>query len=432
MRGDLAAALERLQRLHPKRIDLSLDRMIRLLQALGDPQERVPPVVHVAGTNGKGSAVAFLRACLEAAGYRVHAYTSPHLVRFNERIRLGGQLIADDLLADVLLRSETVNGDQPITYFEVTTAAAFLAFAEVPADLLLLEVGLGGRLDATNVIDRPLTTAITRISMDHTQFLGNSLTSIAREKAGIMKRGVPVVIGPQPAGEVAVTLAAAAEEAGALPAMHSRDWSFAQDDDGFALTIAGKCRRLPAPVLPGRHQIANAATALVCLEHLTDFPVPEAAMHRGLAAVDWPGRLQRLTRGPMVSAMPPDWELWLDGGHNDSAGEALRDWLAEGNGRPTHLVVGMLKSKDPVDFLAPMAGRAASLYAVPISGEPGSSSADALAAAARAAGYGRVATAAAPEEAVRILSAAPGADGPARLLICGSLYLAGQVLRDHA
>lgn len=435
---DVEAALERLKHLHPKRIDLSLDRMERLLAALGHPERRLPPVVHVAGTNGKGSTVAFLRAMLEAAGHRVHAYTSPHLVRFNERIRLAGTLVADAHLAELLDRCEVANDGRPITYFEVTTGAAFLAFAEVPADVLLLEVGLGGRLDATNVIARPAVTAITRISMDHMQFLGDSLTAIAGEKAGILKPGVPAVIAPQRAPEAVAVFRAAAAERDAPLLLHGRDWDYvaepgAPEPAGFTVRSAAGAWRLPPPGLPGAHQLENAATAVLCAGYLQQagagLRVPPEAVAQGLVAVDWPARLQRLRRGPLVAALPPGWELWLDGGHNDSAGEVLAAWAAGlPAGRPLHLIAGMLESKDQRAFLAPLLPHAASLHTVPVPGEPAALPAAALAEIARRAGM--PAAVPAPDPAAA-LAALPRADGPARVLICGSLYLAGHILARH-
>lgn len=430
------AALERLYRFHPKRIDLSLGRLYRLLSALGNPHTRLPPVLHVAGTNGKGSVVAFARAMLEAAGHRVHAYTSPHLVRFNERIRLAGDLISDDHLVDILERCETANGEEPITYFEVTTAAAFLAFSEMPADALLLEVGLGGRLDATNVVDRPAATAITRISMDHMQFLGDTLSAIAAEKAGIVKPGVPLVVGPQAAGvdgdAVLEVIGAKAAGAGAPMLAPGRDWSVSVDGETFALRIGAADRTFPLPALPGAHQIGNAATAILATERYAaaaGLAIDDAAIRRGLATVSWPARLQRLTRGPLVQAAPEGSTLWLDGGHNDSAGQALADWLAkagDADGRPLHLICGMLESKAPVDFLTPLARHAASLTAIPIPGEPATLTAELMAGYAQAAGMPGIRTASGPAEAMASLPPAP-----ARVLICGSLYLAGAVLAEN-
>lgn len=419
--------LDRLKTLHPKVIDLSLERMHRILAALGHPERRLPPVVHVAGTNGKGSTVAFLRAMLEAAGHRVHAYTSPHLVRFHERIRLGGRLIDDGALAALLEEVEAANGGAPITFFEVTTAAAFLAFARDPADAVLLEVGLGGRLDATNVVERPAVTAISRISSDHRQFLGETLEAIAAEKAGILKPGVPAVFSPQP---VAGVTALFHRRAAALGAPVARWRVEPRADGGFRFEDARWALDLPAPGLSGAHQIVNAGLAVAALGALP-LPVDAAAVAAGLARVDWPARLQRLTRGPLPGRLPPGWELWLDGGHNDSAGEVLAAqaaaWARAEPGRPLHLIYGMLTTKRPEEFLAPLAPWVRSLRAVHIPGEEASHSAADAAAAARTAGIVDAGPAVSVEAALDGLAAA----APARVLICGSLYLAGSVLADN-
>ncbi len=419
--------LDRLKTLHPKVIDLSLDRIRRLLGALGDPQRRLPPVVHVAGTNGKGSTVAFLRAMLEAAGLRVHVYTSPHLVRFHERIRVAGALIGDDALAALLEECERANAGQPITFFEVTTAAAFLAFVRTPADVVLLETGLGGRLDATNVVDRPAVTAITRISYDHRQFLGDTLTAIAGEKAGILKPGVPAVFAPQPEEEATRTLAARAAAVGAPVAA----WTVTPDGDGFRFDSATVHRRLPRPGLAGAHQITNAGVALACLDHLP-WTIDDATAARGLAAVEWPARLQRLTRGPLVESLPAGWELWLDGGHNDSAGEVLAahaaGWSADK--RPLDLIYGMLSSKEPAEFLAPLAPHVRRMRTVAIPGEDAALPPQAIATAGQAAGIADTAPADSVAAALESLRLAGGGE-PARVLICGSLYLAGTVLAEN-
>ncbi|WP_448203555.1 bifunctional folylpolyglutamate synthase/dihydrofolate synthase [Azospirillum sp. sgz302134] len=420
--------LDRLKGLHPKVIDLSLDRVHRLLAALGHPERRLPPVVHVAGTNGKGSTVAFLRAMLEAAGYRVHVYTSPHLVRFHERIRLAGRLIDDDRLAALLEECEAANAGDPITFFEVTTVAAFLAFAREPADVVLLETGLGGRLDATNVVDRPAVTAITRVSCDHRQFLGDTLEAIAGEKAGIFKPGVPAVIAPQPAEEAARTLAARAAAVGA-PVY---GWRAVPTETGFRFESAKRRIDLPPPGLAGAHQIGNAGVALACLDYLP-LTVGDEAVRRGIAAVEWPARLQRLTRGPLAESLPPDWELWLDGGHNDSAGEVLavqaQAWAAETPARPLLMVYGMLSSKEPEEFLGPLAPHVMAARTVGIPGEEASLSAEDTAAATRACGIADTAPAAGVAEALAALTSR--VSGPARVLICGSLYLAGTVLAEN-
>ncbi|MBB3262758.1 dihydrofolate synthase/folylpolyglutamate synthase [Azospirillum sp. OGB3] len=420
--------LDRLKGLHPKVIDLSLDRVHRLLAALDHPERRLPPVVHVAGTNGKGSTLAFLRAMLEAAGLRVHVYTSPHLVRFHERIRLAGTLIDDDRLAALLEECEVANGGGPITFFEVTTVAALLAFARVPADVVLLETGLGGRLDATNVVDRPAVTAITRISYDHRQFLGDTLEAIAGEKAGIFKPGVPAVIFPQPAEEAARTLAIRAETVGAP--VHG--WSVTPTEGGFRFESSRRRIDLPLPGLAGAHQIVNAGVALACLDHLP-VEVDDAAVRRGLAAVEWPARLQRLTRGPLAQALPAGWELWLDGGHNDSAGEVLAvqaaRWAQKEPERALLLVYGMLASKEPREFLGPLAPFVTAARTVAIPGEEASLTAEDTAAATRACGIADSAAAADVGSALEDLKGR--VDGPARLLICGSLYLAGTVLAEN-
>ena len=415
--------LERLGRLHPKLIDLSLGRIERLLAALGDPQDQLPPVIHVAGTNGKGSTIATLRACLEAGGYRVHAYISPHLVRFHERIRLAGQLIEEEALIALLEECERANGGTPITYFEITTAAAFLAFARTPADIVLLETGLGGRLDATNVVAHPAVTGITPISLDHQAFLGDTIAQIAGEKAGILKPGVPAVVGPQPEAAEAVIEARAAGLAAPL-LRWQHEWRCAAIDAGMRFT--GKHWRLdlPMPSLAGAHQIANAGIAIACLEQLRDLPLSAEAVADGLRHIEWPARMQRLTRGPLVEMMMPGWELWLDGGHNPGAGAILGEFVAGWHDRPLFLVVGMLNTKDSAGFLRPLAPHAKALAAVTIPGEQNPLPAEAVDAAARSVGL--VATTAASVEAALFEFSSQAPAG--RILICGSLHLAGTVL----
>jgi dihydrofolate synthase/folylpolyglutamate synthase len=416
--------LERLGRLHPKLIDLSLGRVERLLAALGNPEERLPPVVHVAGTNGKGSTIATLRACLEAGGYRVHVYTSPHLVRFHERIRLCGRLIEEEALIGLLEECEKANGAAPITFFEITTAAAFLAFARDPADIVLLETGLGGRLDATNVVRRPAVTAITPISLDHQAFLGDTLGEIASEKAGIIKPGAPAVIGPQPKEAEAVIERRAAER-GAPLLRWGREWRCDAIDNGMHFSGTGWRLDLPLPSLPGAHQIANAGAAIACLEELRTFSLTPEAIARGLCEIEWPARLQRLTRGPLVETAPPGWELWLDGGHNPGAGAILADAVAGWRDRPLYLIVGMLNTKDAGGFLAPLAPHAEALAGVTIPGEQNALPAEAIAAAARSVGM-TAATAPSVADALREFSLQPAP--PRRILICGSLHFAGTVL----
>ena len=427
------AVLARLTRLHPKIIDLSLGRVERLLARLGHPEAALPSVVHVAGTNGKGSLIAFLRAMLEAAGKRVHVYTSPHLVRFHERVRLAGSLIEEAELLALLEECEAANGEEPITYFEITTAAAFLAFARSPADYLLLETGLGGRLDATNVLAKPRLTAITPVSMDHMQYLGNSLAEIAGEKAGILKPCVACVVGEQaPAAQEVIV--ARGEVVGAPIFLAGRDWTWRQDNERLVIDCGGDSITLPLPRLRGRHQLANAAHAVACMVQLADEAVETEHLAQGLQSVEWPARLQRLSRGPLFEALGEGWQVWLDGGHNGAAGRALAETLAAGSGHgeaPLHLVFGMLNTKTSDAFLEPFAGLAESLMAVAIPGEPASLSADEAAAAAR--GVGLPATTAENVSAAvrQIAEAHPPHGPPGRILICGSLYLAGQVLRDH-
>jgi dihydrofolate synthase/folylpolyglutamate synthase len=419
--------LERLNRLHPKLIDLSLGRIERLLAAVGNPQEKLPPVVHVAGTNGKGSTIATLRACLEAGGYRVHAYISPHLVRFHERIRLAGRLIDEEALIALLEECEAINGGTPITYFEITTAAALLAFARMPADLVLLETGLGGRLDATNVIRRPAVTAITPISLDHQAFLGDTIAAIAGEKAGILKPDVPAVLGPQPE-EAEAVIEARAEELGVPVHRWQREWRCQAFGDG--MHFSGKRRTLdvPLPSLAGAHQIINAGTAIACLEQLQDFPLSSAVIATGMRQIEWPARLQRLTRGALVELMPPGWELWLDGGHNPGAGVVLADAVAGWRDRPLFLVVGMMNTKDAGGFLAPLAPHTTALAGVTIPGEENPLPAETLAAVARSLGINAMTAKSVDAALADFKTASPAG----RVMICGSLHFAGTVLKENS
>jgi len=419
--------LERLSRLHPKLIDLSLGRVERLLARLGNPEQKLPPVIHVAGTNGKGSTIATLRACLEAAGYRVHAYTSPHLVRFHERIRLAGQLIEEEALIGFLEECERANGGTPITYFEITTAAALLAFARTPADIVLLETGLGGRLDATNVIRRPAVTAITPISLDHQAFLGDTIAAIAGEKAGILKRGVPAVIGHQPEEAETVVEASAVELAVPL-SRWQREWRCSAVDGGMRFIGEQWRLDLPFPSLAGAHQIANAGTAIACLEQLRDLPLSPQAIADGLRQIEWPARLQPLTRGPLVEMMPPGWEIWLDGGHNPGAGAVLADFVAGWGDRPLYLVVGMLNTKDAAGFLQPLAPHAEALAGVTIPGEQNPHSAEAITAAARSVGIEAVTAPSVAAALARFMLNTT----VARVLICGSLHFAGTALAENS
>ncbi len=423
------AILERLTRLHPRLIDLGLERIERLLAQLGSPHRKLPPIVHVAGTNGKGSLVAYLRAMSEAAGYRVHVYTSPHLVRFNERIRVAGKLIDEDSLNDVLTECEDVNAGQPITFFEITTVAAFMAFSRVPADLAILEVGMGGRRDTTNVVQSMLS-AITPIGYDHTGFLGDSLESIAGEKAGILKHAVPAVIGRQREISAKVIAGEAANLAVPLFRM-GREWQVMPTAGGFRYESDLLSLDLPAPALAGAHQVDNAATAVACIERLraARFQIDDAAVRRGLATVEWPARLQRLSRGPLPESLPPGCELWLDGGHNEDCGLALAgmaaDWAQEPAPLPLYLIFGMLTTKDAAGFLRPLARQARAARAVPI--PEGHSAYTPEEACAKAAEVGLDCLPASSIGAALedLLATQPA---PMRILICGSLYLAGAVL----
>jgi len=418
--------LERLGRLHPKLIDLSLGRVERLLAALGNPQDDLPSVVHVAGTKGKGSTVATMRACLEAAGYRVHAYISPHLVHFHERIRLAGRLIEEDALIALLEECERANRDAPITFFEITTAAAFLAFARTPADIALLEVGLGGRLDATNVIQHPAATAITPVSLDHQALLGDTIAAIAGEKAGILKPGVKAVIAPQvDDAEAVIEARAAAVSAPLYRARH--EWHCEGFGSGMRYEGERWQMELPLPSLLGAHQIVNAGTAIACLEQLAGFDMPRKAIVEGLRNIDWPARLQLLRRGPLVDALPQDWELWLDGGHNPLAGEILGDVAAGWHDRPLYLLVGMMNTKDAAGFIRPFAKHARALWAVTIPGEKNALPAEAIVGASASVGL----PAKAMDSVLAAIHDISVHDGAARVLICGSLYFAGRVLAEN-
>jgi dihydrofolate synthase / folylpolyglutamate synthase len=384
-------------------------------------------VIHVAGTNGKGSVVAFLRAICEAAGLAAHVYTSPHLVRFAERIAVRGRPMDDDALTALLEDCEAANAGETITFFEITTAAALLAFARTPADATLLEVGLGGRFDATNVIDAPAVTVITPVAIDHQRFLGETLALIAFEKAGILKPGVPAVIGPQEPAAQAVIEARAAE-IGAPLIVWGRDFAAGSTPDGMVYTEGTLRLALPRPGLAGAHQIQNAATAIAAARAVAHPAIDGKALAGGLRDAAWPARLQRLWDGALAARLPHGWELWLDGGHNAHAATMLaahaEDTWAD---RPLHAVFGAMAERDPHSFLRPLAGRIASLRTVTIPGEENAAQADMLAASARATGIDAHASATIAAAIDNIVAAAGGGP-PARILICGSLYLAGAVL----
>jgi dihydrofolate synthase/folylpolyglutamate synthase len=414
--------LERMMALHPKIIDLTLDRVWRLLAALDNPQNKLPPVIHIAGTNGKGSTQAMIRAGLEGAGLSAHAYTSPHLARFHERIRLAGELISEPALTAVLDECYAANGGENITYFEITTCAALLAFARSKADYTLLEVGLGGRLDATNVIHDPAVTVITPVSIDHEQFLGDTLGKIAAEKAGIIKPGVPCIVGPQK-DEALEVIEYTAARLGAPLLVHGQHWHVTEENGRLVYQDETGLRDLPLPNLLGAHQYQNAGAALAVLRHLD---LGEDAYEAAVTKAEWPARMQRLKTGPLVE-QAPEAELWLDGGHNPAAGKMLAATLRQQAPRPTHLICGMLNTKDVTGYLRPLAEQAESLTAVSIPGEANTLPADATAEAATAVHLSST-TADSVAEALRaIIATTP----QARVLICGSLYLAGNILREN-
>jgi dihydrofolate synthase / folylpolyglutamate synthase len=408
--------------LHPKVIDLTLDRMHRLLARLGNPERKLPPVIHIAGTNGKGSTQAMIRAGLEAGGARVHAYTSPHLARFHERIRLAGDLISEPMLTALLDESAAANGADNITFFEITTAAAFLAFARTSADFTLLEVGLGGRLDATNVVDAPRLTIITPVSLDHQQYLGDTVGAIAGEKAGIIKRGVPVIVGPQ-TEEGLAAIEAKAARMGAPVLAHGQHWHAFSERGRLIFQDENGLLDLPLPNLPGPHQIENAGAAIMALRHLgKDHAACEAAVTRAF----WPARMQRLRTGPLVDSAPGV-ELWLDGGHNPAGGAAVAATLAQMPERETHLICGMLNTKDVKGYMEPLAGQVSRLHAVSIPGEKNTLPAEVTRDAALSAGIDAITA----ETVATALADITRMSPHARVLICGSLYLAGHILREN-
>jgi dihydrofolate synthase / folylpolyglutamate synthase len=422
----------RLTALHPKRIDLSLDRMWRILDALGHPERRLPPVIHVAGTNGKGSTIAFMRAILEAGGLRAHVYTSPHLVRFNERFRLGakgdGALVSDDALAEVLAECERANADAPITVFEITTAAGLVLFARHPADVLLLEVGLGGRLDATNVVDRPLATVITPVSFDHAEHLGDTIGQIAAEKAGILKSGAAAIVAAQPR-EALAAIERYAARIKAPVRVAGEDWTATEERGRLVYQDDAGLIDLPAPKLYGRHQFENAGVAIAALRAVGELKLAPTAFETGIATAEWPARMQRLSQGSLAALAPTGAELWLDGGHNADGGRAIANALAdleERVSRPLILVVGMLATKDCEGFLKNFAGLAQRIVAVPVPHQEKGLPPDGIADVARAVGI----PAQSSTDINSALAAIRGYDlaPPARILITGSLYLAGEVL----
>ncbi|MEQ8508509.1 MAG: folylpolyglutamate synthase/dihydrofolate synthase family protein [Rhodospirillaceae bacterium] len=426
---ELIAALDRIKSFHPVVIDLSLDRIERLLTDLGSPHLKLPPVVHVAGTNGKGSVVALMRAVLEASGYKVHVYTSPHLVSFTERIRLSGDLIDSTLLIELIAYVESVNGDAPITFFEMITAIAYQAFAQIPADVLLLETGLGGRLDATNVVPNPAATVLTSIGMDHMSYLGNTLGAIAAEKAAIMKSGAPCISASQ-SPEAAQVISDTAQQRGVDVAWQGQDWTVEEDLFGTVQFNDGDTHwSMPSPALPGPHQIGNLGVALATLNRLP-FAIPPFGLRAGMRQVEWPARLQRLKDGPVVARAPKGWDVWLDGGHNPPAGKVLSDWLAA-DPMSTVVICGMMATKDTRGFFAPWSSQVEALATIPIPGHENCASSQDLAEAADSAGIARIIQA--DDVMSALVHLQPHLTGQrGRILICGSLYLAGEILKVHS
>ena len=430
--------IERLMSLHPKGFDLSLGRISVLLERLGNPQRRLPPVIHVAGTNGKGSATAFCRALLEAGGYATHVHTSPHLVHWHERYRIGvkggcGRLVDDALFADAIRRVAAANDGQAITVFEILTAVAFLLFSEQPADAVVLEVGLGGRFDATNVITDPAVSLIMPISLDHQAYLGDRVELIAAEKAGIMKRGRPVVIGQQQFEAARDVLVSTAERLGCPVTVYGQEFSAHEEfgrliyQDEFGLTD------LPLPRLLGRHQYANAAAAIRAVK-AAGFVVTHAMMEHAMATVEWPARLQRLTEGALVDVAPKDAEIWLDGGHNPAGGEVVAEAMAafeERQPRPLYLITGMINTKDPVGYFRAFADLAEHVFTVRIRNSDAGLDPVVLAHAAFDAGLVAEPAGSTAEALEEIARRMPPGALPPRILIGGSLYFAGNVLADN-
>ena len=416
--------LDRLLSLHPKIIDLTLDRVTRLLKKLNNPEDKISQVVHIAGTNGKGSTQAFLRAAIESSGESAHVYTSPHLTRFHERIRVAGSLISENVLADILNECELANNGKPITYFEITTCAAFLIFSRIKADYTLLEVGLGGRLDATNILKKPKLTIITPISMDHVQFLGSTIEQIANEKAGIMKEGITCIVGHQSKDAIDVIKKRAIELKSKLK-IYGEHWQVYAKSDKLIFKDAMGFLELPLPKLIGQHQIENAGTAIAAMRELS---IPDEACKESMKNVYWPARMQRLESGPLVK-MAKESEIWLDGGHNQAAGIAISNALEQlPRGRTNILICGMLKTKDLKAFLNPLFNSAKFLYGIRIQGEENSNSAETIVNQAREIGFSAFKTQKVSDAILQIIKAHPNS----RIIICGSLFLAGKILQDNA
>ncbi|MFA7277083.1 MAG: Mur ligase family protein [Pseudobdellovibrionaceae bacterium] len=435
----LQALLDRLTTYYPRAIDPNLERTLRLLHDLGDPHTCIPPAIHIAGTNGKGSTLATIRAITKAAGLTSHVMTSPHLVRFNERLVISGTEMTTPAILDLMEEVERINNGTETTSFEIITAAGFLEFSRRPSDLSLIEVGMGGRFDATNVIEKPLASIITVISRDHTKFLGTALTNIAREKAGIIKTGCPVIIGPQTSeglrAGVMDVFTDTAQEHGCPLFRHGHEWSFDVTPEGFILHTPQNIYEFPRPNLRGDHQIGNAATAamtLLAIEDKLPKPLRLQAFEKGITTTIWPGRLQKIIAGHLRDLAPPQWEIWIDGGHNDTGGQVLareaQRWQDK-DGKPLHLILGMLSTKDPCEFAAPLAPYAASTSTITIPDQPLALSNDDLAAQLQKFIRKNICAASSLENAVKNITAAHLGSG--RILITGSLYLMGAILTGH-
>ena len=424
--------LERLLKLHPKLIDLSLSRLKKLLDSLGNPEENLPPIIHVAGTNGKGSTVATLAAIYKSAGYGVHIYTSPHLVRFTERIVVSGSEISKNYLEELLIECEDANNGESITFFEITTAAAMLAFSRNPADLLLLEVGLGGRFDATNVIETPTLSVITPVSMDHQDFLGKTIDEIAFEKAGILKPSVPAIIGPQ-TNKALNVIKRRALELGSSAYIFGEDWNISPANNQLIFKMGSKSSIVPRPNLLGDHQIQNAGCAVASIKLLNgQFPVSPQEIDMGLVSINWPARLQKLKEGNLIENLLEDVEIWIDGGHNQDAAKAiastLRDWRTASPEISIHMVFGALNNRCPQNFLQYFTNVIDTIRAVDIPGETNALSALEIETAARECGLKAYPAKRISPAITDIIS---NSSGKRRILICGSLYLAGAVLREN-
>jgi len=425
----LKTVLERVTRLHPREIDLSLKRIERLMGELGNPENKLPPVIHVAGTNGKGSTIAFMRSIFEACSYKVHVYTSPHLVEFVERIRIAGDLPDEAALARLMEDIEEINGDKPITYFEFVTATAILAMSRVPADITLLETGLGGRLDATNIVRSPLITVLTPISIDHTKFLGNSLVEIAAEKAAIMKNGRPCVSAIQePCVERVIHECARDHHVDIY--LENRDWAVSSDDLGRLKFESERVQwTMPCPALPGEHQLQNAGLALAAIE-LSGLTIPSPALSHGMRSVEWPARGQLLKYGPLVDQLPHGWELWLDGAHNDAAAAVLASMIEKWQDTPVYVIAGMMNKRPARSFFRSIVAVADGVVTVSIPNHENSYSAEELATEIKTLGCSNVDFSSTINDALKVVTEICS-NPRARIMITGSLYLAGEVLKQN-